>query len=259
VTKTVKRPRLWAAALVLWAAVPIACVVSTRPINRPAQIPGAEFVGSPACLKCHGNIARGFHDATHSRLVQKLDDGSERSVGCESCHGGGSRHIKAGTRETILNPKVSPETCLQCHVNTRAEFSLPHTHAVLSGKISCSSCHDPHQGAAVGGGARSLQSNTDAICAKCHQAQTGPYAFEHEAMREGCVSCHSPHGSVNDKMLKARNVSLCYQCHFQPQTSDTSILHGGVNHSGNVIRGTCWSAGCHEAIHGSQVNSSLRY
>jgi hypothetical protein len=23
--------------------------------------------------------------------------------------------------------------------------------------------------------------------------------------------------------------------------------------------GTCWSAGCHEAVHGSQVSSSLRY
>jgi hypothetical protein len=24
-------------------------------------------------------------------------------------------------------------------------------------------------------------------------------------------------------------------------------------------QGTCWSAGCHEAIHGSQVNGHLRY
>ena len=78
-------------------------------------------------------------------------------------------------------------------------------------------------------------------------------------MRDGCVSCHSPHGSVNDKMLKARNTSLCYQCHFQNQPSGTSIIHGGVDHSNSVIRGTCWSAGCHEAVHGSNVNSSLRY
>ena len=78
-------------------------------------------------------------------------------------------------------------------------------------------------------------------------------------MREGCTVCHSPHGSVNDKMLKSRGTSLCYQCHFQPQASNVSIMHGGVDHSNNVIRGTCWTAGCHEAIHGSHVNSSLRY
>jgi hypothetical protein len=60
-------------------------------------------------------------------------------------------------------------------------------------------------------------------------------------------------------MLKSRNVSLCYQCHFQPQANSTNIVHGGVNHNANVIRGACWSAGCHEAIHGSNVNSNLRY
>jgi hypothetical protein len=26
-----------------------------------------------------------------------------------------------------------------------------------------------------------------------------------------------------------------------------------------VQRGTCWSAGCHEAVHGSHVSSSLRF
>ena len=43
------------------------------------------------------------------------------------------------------------------------------------------------------------------------------------------------------------------------QASGVQIMHGGVDHSQNVIRGTCWTAGCHEAIHGSNVNSNLRY
>jgi hypothetical protein len=37
------------------------------------------------------------------------------------------------------------------------------------------------------------------------------------------------------------------------------LLIGGVDHTSHVRQGTCWSAGCHEAVHGSQVNSSLRY
>ena len=254
------RQTLVVVGLIAWGGALVSCVMVDRPVVIPSQVRGAEIVGSQACTKCHGNIARGFHDATHAHLVQPAADGKQRNISCESCHGGGSLHIKAGTRETIVNPKISPETCISCHINTRAEFSLPHTHPVLSGKIACSECHDPHQGPAlVGGGARSLAANSDAVCAKCHQAQAGPFAFEHEAMREGCVSCHSPHGSVNDKMLKARNVSLCYQCHFQPQGSTTAIMHGGVDHSPNVIRGTCWTAGCHEAIHGSHANSNLRY
>jgi hypothetical protein len=36
-------------------------------------------------------------------------------------------------------------------------------------------------------------------------------------------------------------------------------LIGGFDHAGFVSRGTCWSAGCHEAVHGSQIGSSLRY
>jgi hypothetical protein len=49
------------------------------------------------------------------------------------------------------------------------------------------------------------------------------------------------------------------KCHFQQQTGPGSLLIGGIEHSSFVARGTCWSAGCHEAVHGSQVSTSLRY
>jgi predicted CXXCH cytochrome family protein len=247
--------------LALWAGLLVSCVVADRAILVPPRIEGATIVGSAACSKCHAPIVQGFHDATHAHLMLKDDAGQTKNVSCESCHGPGSLHIKAGTRSTIINPKIAPDTCLQCHANARSEFSLPYTHPVLNNKIACTSCHEPHRGDAnpSTGGTRSLTTTVNETCAKCHPAQTGPFTFVHEAMREGCVMCHSPHGSVNDKMLKARNNSLCYQCHFQPQANAGSIMHGGVDHSPNVIRGTCWTAGCHEAIHGSHVNSNLRY
>ncbi len=255
------RLQITVVALTLWCGLLVSCVVANRTIFAPPTIPGATMVGSQACSKCHTDITRGFHDATHARLVAPNADGTAKNVSCESCHGPGSQHVKAGTRATIVNPKRSPETCLQCHTNTRMEFSLPNTHPVLAGKIACSACHNPHEGEAhvVDAGARSLVTATNATCAKCHPAQTGPFVFQHEAMREGCASCHAPHGSVNDKMLKARSTSLCYQCHFQNQASGVAIMHGGVDHSANVVRGTCWTAGCHEAVHGSNLNSSLRY
>lgn len=247
--------------IAVWAALLVSCVVADRAILVPPFIAGSDLVGSSACSKCHRNITRGFHDATHAHLRSNDAAGQSKNVSCESCHGPGSLHIKAGTRETIINPKNSPDTCLQCHPNARAEFSLPHTHPVLGGKISCTACHDPHAGDAspTTGGTKNLAASVNATCAKCHPAQTGPFVFEHEVMREGCTTCHNPHGSTNDKMLKSRSVSLCYQCHFQPQNNSTSIVHGGMNHNNNVVRGACWSAGCHEAVHGSNVNSSLRY
>jgi hypothetical protein len=60
-------------------------------------------------------------------------------------------------------------------------------------------------------------------------------------------------------MLTERNATLCLKCHFQQQTGSGNIVIGGRDHSGSLSRGACWSAGCHEAVHGSQVSSSLRF
>ena len=96
-------------------------------------------------------------------------------------------------------------------------------------------------------------------CGQCHAAQRGPFVFEHEAVREGCTTCHAVHGSINAKLLTQRNHTLCLKCHMQQQTAPGSIVIGGLDHTRFVSRGTCWSAGCHEAVHGSQIGSSLRY
>jgi predicted CXXCH cytochrome family protein len=83
--------------------------------------------------------------------------------------------------------------------------------------------------------------------------------FDHEALREGCTTCHSPHGGVNAKMLTERNANLCLKCHFQQQSQPGVILIGGVDHTSRLSQGACWSAGCHEAVHGSRVSPSLRF
>ncbi len=228
-----------------------------RTMLLPPTIPGATFAGSESCVECHEKITSSFHDATHARLI--ADGASPTEIGCESCHGPGSLHVEAGgTLGTILNPRGNPDTCFQCHTDKRGEFALPHAHPLGEGKLACTDCHDSHKGDATLGGGMQLASAND-TCFQCHSAQQGPFVFEHEAGREGCVVCHSPHGSVNDKMLKARNQTLCLQCHFQEQTVAGDLLIGGRNHNSFVTRGTCWTAGCHEAIHGSHVNSSLRF
>ncbi|MBC7792144.1 MAG: hypothetical protein H7Z43_00420 [Clostridia bacterium] len=241
----------------LWFALLLACVSGSRTMVVPPTIAGATFVGSQECTQCHATITSGFHDATHARLSASSADA--KMIGCEACHGPGSTHVQSGgLTGTIVNPRSSPEACFQCHLDKRGEFNLPHGHRVLDGKMSCIDCHDPHKGETVMGSGTQLASMNE-TCLKCHSAQRGPFVFEHEAVREGCVTCHNPHGSVNPKMLKARNAALCLQCHFQQQTSAGSLLIGGVDHRPFVARGTCWSAGCHEAVHGSHANSSLRY
>ncbi|MFT3782717.1 MAG: cytochrome c3 family protein [Nibricoccus sp.] len=234
-----------------------ACSNVEKTVVAPPDITGAKFVGSAECAQCHANITGRFHDATHARLTVASKE--VKDTRCESCHGPGSLHVQSGGGNgTIINPKRSPEACFKCHLDKRGEAALPHSHPILAGKMSCADCHDPHRGEAVSGKGTDLASAND-TCLKCHSAQRGPFVFEHEALREGCVTCHNPHGSVNEKMLVARNQALCLRCHFQQQTAPGQLLIGGVNHQPFVTRGTCWSAGCHEAIHGSHANSTLRY
>lgn len=241
----------------LWGLLLVGCAVTQRTVVAPPMVAGATFSGSAKCADCHEDVTSNFHDATHAKLVAPGKNGTE--IGCESCHGPGSAHIKAGGGTTnIVNPGNSPESCFQCHLDKRGEFNLPHAHPVLAGQMSCSDCHDPHGGDAILEGGTRFASLND-TCTKCHAQQGGPYVFEHEASREGCVVCHNPHGSMNAKMLKARNANLCLQCHFQQQTAPGVILIGGRDHASFLSRGTCWSAGCHESVHGSHVSSSLRF
>lgn len=239
--------------------VTISCSTLTHTVMAPPSIPGATFVGSKACADCHEEITRDFKTADHSRLQAKGQNAENQ--GCESCHGPGSLHVQSGGgAHTIINPRKDPETCFQCHLEIRAKFSLPNHHGVLEGKMNCADCHNPHKGSIFKGGGATNMMGKNEVCFQCHTAQRGPFVFQHEAMREGCVTCHDPHGSVNQKLLVARNQMLCLKCHFQQQTTPGAINIGDQNHaSGRLSEGTCWSGGCHEAIHGSQVNSHLRY
>lgn len=240
------------------ALILMSCATTGRTMMAPPSIPGATFVGSSECSQCHEKTVRDFKTADHAKLQAKGKNAVD--MGCESCHGPGSKHVEAGGGAgTIINPQKSPETCFQCHLDKKAEFSLPYAHQVLNGKMSCSDCHDPHKGNAIKGGGTQLNGKNE-TCFECHKAQAGPFVFSHDAVREGCTTCHNPHGSVNQKMLTERNQTLCVKCHTDTGSRGANPTMGpSGGHSSNVRRGTCWSAGCHEAVHGSNTNVELRF
>jgi predicted CXXCH cytochrome family protein len=235
------------------------CSTTPGAVVVPLEIPGAHYVGNKACADCHADIVREFPASPHAR-VHFEDAAMVGETGCESCHGPGSKHIESGgNAQFIINPRDDPTSCFQCHLDVHAEFSLPQHHPVIEGHMSCVDCHDPHGGDIFkpAGGLAMAQQNES--CAQCHRDQTRPFVFEHEAMREGCAVCHDPHGSINQKMLIESDPNLCLRCHAQVQGSSGVILIGNTDHTPFLQMGTCWTAGCHTAVHGSNVDPRLRY
>ncbi len=223
-------------------------------------IPGATYVGSETCSACHEKEAKEFQLSTHSRISIPAND--VKVEGCEMCHGPGSLHVEMDEKlkeeskdKLIINPKKDSSACFACHMDKKAEFNLPYHHPVPEGKMSCADCHSAH-GPEVRPWSSTSIGDVNEACFKCHKDQRGPFVWEHEAIREGCSTCHTVHGSINDKMLIARDNNLCLRCHTQ---DSYPAIGARVAHASSLQQGTCFSAGCHTTPHGSNFDDHLRY
>lgn len=222
-------------------------------------IPNAFSLMSPAralnaCLECHAKDM--------SRLNIRRSQHTLNDVSCTSCH---SIHRSATPK--FLLAKEQRELCYQCHVQVRAQFSMPFKHRVNEGFMTCSDCHNPHGTNAptwrMGARPRMVDQalSNEEPCLKCHVDKRGPFMYEHAAVRiDGCEACHLPHGSTNARLLKRPVVfTLCLECHNG---------QGNFGRSGEGIPLTpsfhdmtqprfqnCTT--CHVRIHGSNASSSF--
>ena len=193
---------------------------------------------SKRCLSCHQFTTE---HANFSRWQHNINN-----VGCTDCHS--PHHAKE--RETLLVAK-QPQLCYGCHLEQKADFAKPFHHRVNEGLILCGDCHNEH-----GGFIRhQLRTSVDqqAVCVKCHTEAAGPFTFEHQPVKsEGCVSCHSPHGSSNPRMLRTATVNLlCLRCH----TPTTGMAVPGTPTFHNQAQPRFQACTmCHTQIHGSNFD-----
>jgi len=194
----------------------------------PAQV-------SQTCLGCHAGAHPDFQRSPHARA----------DVSCLGCH---SVHASE-TAENLLKAE-QPKLCFQCHTDQKAAFDMPFHHPVNEGAVSCSDCHDPH-GTFQNNNLRAT-ADQNRICTKCHAETRGPFVYEHAAVKaEGCLGCHSPHGSQNARMLNMPSINtLCNQCHSR--VANHTVIGMGA---GSDELQPCTS--CHTYIHGSNINQAF--
>ena len=231
------------------------------------------------CETCHGpgsaHVTAGGGRGVGGMISFRADDASrtaeENNAICLSCHEKGRRTLWRGsTHETrglactnchTIMTNVTPkfqlaklteiDTCFQCHKNKRAEIWRSSHMPIREGKMTCSSCHNPH---GTYGEALLNEATVNDNCYKCHAEKRGPFLWEHPPVRESCLNCHDPHGSINDFLLKISRPRLCQQCHANL-----------VGHPGNprnpqsiyAFNRECQN--CHSQHHGSNSPSGSRF
>jgi DmsE family decaheme c-type cytochrome len=187
------------------------------------------------CLGCHAKTHPDYLRSPHAKA----------DVSCLGCHS-----VHDAAPETALLKVDQPKLCFTCHSDVKPAFDMPFHHKVNEGLLKCSDCHDPH-GTFQNNNLKTT-ADQNAICTKCHTETRGPFVFEHAAVKaEGCVGCHTPHGSQNARLLNVPYINqLCNQCH-SPVSGST--VHG-IN-AGSADVTPCIS--CHTMIHGSNVNPAF--
>jgi DmsE family decaheme c-type cytochrome len=183
------------------------------------------------CLTCHAGAHPDFMRSPHAKA----------NVSCISCHS-----VHASKAEHLLTAS-QPTLCFQCHADQKAQFNMPFHHKVQEGLITCTDCHDVH-GTFEKSNLRS-RNDSNLICTKCHTEMRGPFVYEHTPVKaEGCMGCHTPHGSQNARLLNMPSINnLCNQCH-SPVAAAT--IHGQAGGSSELTPCT----DCHTYIHGSNMN-----
>jgi DmsE family decaheme c-type cytochrome len=226
------------------ARVTVACVSCHDGASVHVEDPSVDNIGNPTrqsaqsvntlCENCH-------------RAHRELDNiGFDPHIGtnasCVDCHA-----VHANNPGLLADGQTN--FCGRCHAALTTQFSRTSTHPVNEGQVTCLSCHD-----FTGKKQPTFGAGSQENCIACHTAQAGPFPWPHQAASsyyangDGCVACHSPHGSANDRLLTRVDDGLCTQCHGVPALHQTQ--HGGIGSQFACIE-------CHVDVHGSDHNKAL--
>jgi DmsE family decaheme c-type cytochrome len=192
--------------------------------TQPSTPVAATYVGAKVCVTCHAAQAEAFSQT----LMGKIGKTQKGKFDCESCHGPGSAHVKAGggrgaggiisfrPDDLSRTAEENNAICLACHDKGRRINWHGSTHDERG--LMCSNCHTVMKRVS-----RQFALNTafqPDTCFQCHKNKRAEmWRSSHIPVREGkvtCSDCHNPHGSYSENLLKTATVNeVCWQCHAE--------------------------------------------
>ncbi|WP_291602715.1 DmsE family decaheme c-type cytochrome [Bradyrhizobium sp.] len=252
--KSASKPRA-AAASAAGARAPMVAPAPDDPLGR-------YYVGSKPCETCHAGLFDEFQETVMGRNIKSGKMTPQGKMECETCHGPGSKHVNEGggrnepsiTRiRSFRKTDPARETadvngvCLSCHEKGNQTYWQGSAHQ--NRDVACVDCHTVMRKTTPRNQlARNTVMDTCFQCHKDRRAQT--YRTSHMPIREGkinCASCHNPHGSPTEKLLKEASINeTCYNCHADKR--------GPFLYEHAPVRENCLN--CHDA-HGTMHDNSL--
>lgn len=175
--------------------------------------------------KCAGCHSTGFSVRKNKKHGEFVIKHTELNIGCERCHGPGSRHIVTQRGEDIINPRNlsflrEQELCGSCHSRGKSVFtidSLQFGYPFSASKKPFAPGEDLRDFYIDGGGYWSQVFTDTKTSMRHHQQYSDLQQSGHALAIVGCSGCHDAHGGSpgSEHMLRAPNDNntLCLGCH----------------------------------------------
>lgn len=185
---------------------------------------------SGACVTCHvksgemtrtrsktENLCFTCHPERRGLFSQEYIHGPVAGGSCICHNPHGSNYEKSLVRPVQL-------LCFSCHENLEERMDDLVVHRPFE-RGDCVECHDPH----ASSNKWALVKTSEEVCLKCHDPENGfdhnhPYNVRPQSKLNvplkltprgqlECLSCHSPHSSSAEHLLRITSDFICAGCH----------------------------------------------